>query len=292
VGRDWGRIQGSVQRRINAAILQQTFRRFGDCNLGFLRVCKLINFEAAEIFYGENKFRFSGTNGHMAAYAFVTKIGPRNLNLIKALSIAAPLTSNDRGIYGENWNPSGWMRVHEIYDRMPFSFPRDSPRNRWRYPRIDFAAAWCMLVWKLTTADRLEDLNIVLPNHPNEYNHYYGVEKRGMIWSAFDDLIAAKPFLEMHATLVMDTASDPTEPEDSHLGIIGMLKELGVCRVHLAVFGSDDEGGVNGLWMTVPQPYVDKRGRFTLDQDLDHSVEVVDVLPDIARMFEDRWAKD
>jgi hypothetical protein len=44
--------------------------------------------------------------------------------------------------------------------------------------------------------------------------------------------------------------------------------------------------------MTVPQPYVDKRGRFTLDQDLDHSVEVVDVLPDIARMFEDRWAKD
>ncbi|KAF2822603.1 hypothetical protein CC86DRAFT_410199 [Ophiobolus disseminans] len=62
-------------RRVNAAILWRTFRRGGDVNLGFLCTCKLVNFEATEIFYGENKFRFSGNNGLMTAYAYITKIG-------------------------------------------------------------------------------------------------------------------------------------------------------------------------------------------------------------------------
>lgn len=138
--------------RVNGAILRRAFKPGGDSNLGFLRLNKLINFEAAEIFYGENKFRFPGTNGHMVAFAFVTKISKHSLDLIKNISIAAPFPNSNRGMYGENWNPSSWSRVHEIYNRMAFPYPWTTRCDRKRYPRPDFEHAWSMLAWKLTTA--------------------------------------------------------------------------------------------------------------------------------------------
>lgn len=277
------------RRRVNAAILRRKFRRGGDTNLGFLRVCKLVNFEASEIFYGKNKFRFSGTNGCMAAYAYVTKIGSRNLDFVKNVSVAAPFTSSDRGWYGENWNPSGWMRVHEVYDRMAFPFPARTPEQRWRYPRLNFKDAWCMLAWKLTTAQSLDAINIVIAD-PSEYNDYCGIKPHEQAWSAFEDLTTAKPFLEFHVTIVKEAGSDPTLLKGSYKYIIAMLKNLAVCRVHLAEFGHDEEGP-DGRWKLAPQPYVDKRGCFTMDQDSDRSVEVVDILPDMERLFEGKWPK-
>jgi hypothetical protein len=143
-------LENHRQTRIKGAILRQAFWRDSDSKLSFLRVSKMINFEAADIFYGENKFRLSDTNGHMVAFAFVTKIGKHNLDLIKTISIAAPFRSSRRGKYGENWNPSSWIRIHEIYDRMPFPYQRTPWRNLKRYARLDFHDAWSMLAWKIS----------------------------------------------------------------------------------------------------------------------------------------------
>ena len=43
-------------------------------HLQLLRTCKVVNSEAAEIFYGKNEFRFSGINGCVIASAFVFTI--------------------------------------------------------------------------------------------------------------------------------------------------------------------------------------------------------------------------
>lgn len=52
------------QRRhlVNATVLREPFLRGGDVKLEFLCTCKQISFEASEIFYGDNDFRFSGTD--------------------------------------------------------------------------------------------------------------------------------------------------------------------------------------------------------------------------------------
>jgi hypothetical protein len=75
--------------------------------------------EAAELFYEKNELRFSGINGHMAAWAFVSKIGRQNLNFIKSITLSMPFWSVNCGMYGENWNPYCGRRIHELYDRMP-----------------------------------------------------------------------------------------------------------------------------------------------------------------------------
>ncbi|KAF2029503.1 hypothetical protein EK21DRAFT_112876 [Setomelanomma holmii] len=75
-------------------------------NLRLLRTCKRVNAEATGTFYGGNDFRFSGLNGHMVAYAWLTKIGPRNRCLLTSLTVAMPFRSDDRSIYGWNWNPN------------------------------------------------------------------------------------------------------------------------------------------------------------------------------------------
>ncbi|KAF2822604.1 hypothetical protein CC86DRAFT_410200 [Ophiobolus disseminans] len=173
---------------------------------------------------------------------------------------------------------------------MAFPFPNSTPRDRWRYSRLHFDDAWCTLAGRLTTADYLEVLNIIVPVPPDESNYFCGVQKRGKTWSAFDDLTVTKPFLEMHITVLIDSARGLKNLPNTHCDIVAMLKELAVCRVHLAKFGADEEGS-NGRWKLVKQPFVDKRGRFTLLKDMDRSVEVIDVLLDMERLFAGKWAK-
>ncbi|KAF2029466.1 hypothetical protein EK21DRAFT_112840 [Setomelanomma holmii] len=73
------------------------------CNLGLLRTGKLINAKAAEILYGQNEFRFSGKNRLMAAFAYVTKIGPGNLDYMTSLTVGMPFrSSNERHVWRES----------------------------------------------------------------------------------------------------------------------------------------------------------------------------------------------
>jgi hypothetical protein len=213
----------------------------------------------------------------MAAYAYANKIGPRNLDCINNITVAVPFRSNDRGMYGENWNPRSWMRNHENYHRVPFPYPWKTKYQRWCYVRLDYEDAWSKLCWMLTTAFLLETITFVLPMDPKEY---YDSWSSGRILSALDDLVAAKPFLEMHVVRMLDASWDPFRKEEAHQKVLDMLMQIGgVVRVKLAAFDKD------GKWRLAPQPYVDKQGAFVQDDELDASTHVVDVLPDMGRMF-------
>jgi hypothetical protein len=130
------------RRRENRTILRRRFGKNEESNLGLLRTCKQVNTEAAELFYGKNEFRFSGINGHMAAWAFVSKIGRHNLNFIKSITLSMPFWSVSRGMYGENWNPDNGRRIHELYNRRPFPCPATEKRDMHRYPRLNFENSW------------------------------------------------------------------------------------------------------------------------------------------------------
>ena len=66
---------------------------------------------------------------------------------------------------------------------------------------------------------------------------------------------------------------------DSHRTLLKFFMSLGTCRVRLAIFEP------KGNWKLAPQPYIDRHGMFVEDAALDASVQEVDVLPDIARLF-------
>jgi hypothetical protein len=232
-------------RRQTKGALKRTFWHRRAVNLGLLRTCKQINTEAAEVFYGDNEFRFSGTNGHMVAYAYLKKIGPRNLDFFRSITIAVPVPSNNRGMYGENWNPETWMRINEVYDRAPFPYPRDTARNRWFYARLDYIDSWCALAWMLTTAHRLQTLHIVIPQPYEQPIYFHGRGTIGRVWSAFDDLVAAKPELEFHVTRIIEQDHEGT---DTSLAITNILRSIGVCRVHLATFDQERRG----RWSMMP----------------------------------------
>jgi len=53
--------QTFCQRHHDEKFYRRLFNR-NNINLGFLRACKQVSREAAEVFYGQNEFRFSGTN--------------------------------------------------------------------------------------------------------------------------------------------------------------------------------------------------------------------------------------
>lgn len=64
-------------------------------SLYLLRVSKLVNEEASEIFYGHNQFRFSGVNAWMVLDAFMHTIGPRHCDLIRHLIVHVPFPGED-----------------------------------------------------------------------------------------------------------------------------------------------------------------------------------------------------
>lgn len=65
-------------------------------SLGLVGLHKQYGSEAAQVFYGQNEFRFSGVNGVMIACDFIHKIGIRNWNWAQHLTIGMPLTSEPR----------------------------------------------------------------------------------------------------------------------------------------------------------------------------------------------------
>lgn len=124
--------------RRNAVILKRKLCTKRAHNLGLLRTCNQINAEVAVVFYGQNEFRFSGVNGNIATYAFITKIGRRNLKLLKSITMAMPLWIPERGHYDENWNPTTWRLIDEVYDRMPSPYIWTKGWCRRRFPRLGF----------------------------------------------------------------------------------------------------------------------------------------------------------
>jgi hypothetical protein len=84
-------------RRPNRKELRNSLRT-RELNLALLRTSKLVNEEAAEIFYGLNEFRFSGCHSHVVAAAFAYTIGPRHLQWLTNLTIGIPFRARLRSV--------------------------------------------------------------------------------------------------------------------------------------------------------------------------------------------------
>lgn len=253
-------------------------------NLRLLRTCKQILFEASPFFYRRNDFRFSGLNGHMVAYAWILKIGPRNWPYIESMTIGMPLRSYQRGCLGRNWNPSIWTWVHKIYDDMPFAFPAST--KRFKCQRLHYETSWNALARKLVHLPRLKALTLVLPEDCTyTENHQYEALKRQLNQNAlrgFKDILAAKPFFELHIVRMLDLDSDPTKILNDHAFVIKTLRSLAVCRVQFASFD------IGGDWRLVPnKPFVDRRGCVVTQAHLDAVEDVMEILPDVGRIFGD-----
>ncbi|KAI4688264.1 uncharacterized protein J4E84_005195 [Alternaria hordeiaustralica] len=280
-----GDMDTEYYRRVrNRSRLRKMFGRRGPRNLGLLRTCKQVCAEATEVFYGNNEFRFSGLNGHMVAYAFATKIGSRNLGFMKSMTMAIPCRSGDRGCMASHWNPHTWLRTHEVYDLMPFSYPWTKGKLRKRFPRLDFEDSWRSLAWMLAGAYRLNKIKFVLPHYIR-----FRLEARGLqrhmrccdrqLFSAMDDIVAAKPFLQVAIVRMFKDPNEDASCDSSQRCLIKELKSIVFCNVRLARFCK------NQNWELDPQPYVDRDGGFVEDQALDASENPLDMLPDIERLF-------
>ncbi|KAL1644991.1 hypothetical protein SLS58_004062 [Diplodia intermedia] len=75
--------------------------------LGVMRLNKQINREAAEVFYGENEFRFSAFNSFTPARAFLATIGTLNTRFLRKLTLFVPFLK--RGCYRDPQRNSIFM---------------------------------------------------------------------------------------------------------------------------------------------------------------------------------------
>lgn len=68
--------------------------------LKLLRVSKLVNKDAASIFYGENEFRFTNTRGFIMLQCFLDTIGKANAARLRRITVHAPLHGEYRDVDG------------------------------------------------------------------------------------------------------------------------------------------------------------------------------------------------
>lgn len=248
-------------------------------NLQLLRICWQIYFEIAQVFYSRNEFRFSGVNGHMLAYAWMTKIGRRNWGHIRSLTIGMPCRFPALQTY-----PDSGCQKHRLYDWMPFDIPREEKRYYFR--RHDYQTSWKLFVKKLADFQQIESLKLVLPDfeascwRPRDDENFHALEK---MMVGFRKLIAAKPFLELNIIRMIADYRCPEEIQCWHSCLIRSLRSLAVCRMDFAYSHNV------GFWQLEPRTgRWNKHGCLTLDDDY-IGEEFLDVLPDVHRVFEKIW---
>jgi hypothetical protein len=147
-----------------------------------------------------------------------------------------------------------------------------------RYPRLNFENSWRALSKKLGTDRRLVNLVLVLPELGTYGYDGWAVDQKKLL-GGISRIVLKKPSLEVHVVRMFDPAHDVTFLDAGDRRITKALKSMGTCRVQLAGFVKDDN------WTLEPRFYVDKHGRFVVSKDLDTSVELVDILPDVKSLF-------
>jgi len=128
-------------------------------NVGLLRTCKLINYEARDIFYGCNEWRFSGLNGWMVANAFLYTIGANNIKSIKNLTLPMPVVYTFGAMHtlilrGAIVPAMGTRAILRLAKQMPFDLP-----DCWMYGSSFYDVCAALGVH----CANLQTLNLVLP---------------------------------------------------------------------------------------------------------------------------------
>jgi len=168
-----------VQRRRDATqYVRLTTGPRAEFPLQLLRVCKQLNEEAAEIFYGENIFRFIGRGGWVVALAFMNKIGRQHWRFLKHLVLPVPIPTQGKAFDCTAWQYHVYRPAHhdaleellsinqkeywiELLQEIGLRVPRQLPGNLGafvRYPWLSFKIV-CDL---LAQAQRLRNLDLVI----------------------------------------------------------------------------------------------------------------------------------
>jgi hypothetical protein len=190
-----------------------------------LRCCKQLNEEGAEIFYGENHFRFSGSNGWVVAAGWFHKIGLRHTKWLTRLTLPVPFLHGVSGQYvswnnaqvGEmSWRQWGiWSSV--IGWRLNFNFP---------YRFKDFrdigiqAMATHDVFLILMKAGRLRELNLVLPDWFDFRLHMYDddmTQERFWAWMVELKMSLGSQFRYGIVRMVEDDAVAVEQYTEGHL---------------------------------------------------------------------------
>ncbi|KAF2729312.1 hypothetical protein EJ04DRAFT_556187 [Polyplosphaeria fusca] len=225
-------------------------------NLGLFRVCKQLNLEAAPIFYGENEFRFSGINGHIVAHSMFFTIRQRNFQWLKSITIAMPFFSNNEGCFASNWNAVTPRRIEDVLHASPYRSQRLETRRRYNSYDVSFYR----LVRYMKQATSLETMNLVLPDS------FAIITYQLNIWTVFQELVLAKPFLDVVIVRMQHPDSNRLYERDRQRRLIKKLKAMcGICHVKQALYA--------------------KNGQWTLESDVVDD-DLTDILPDIGRLFQ------
>lgn len=96
-----------------------------------LRVCKKIHNEIADLFYGQQSFRFTNTNGFSALAVWLHTIRPRNLEYLQHITVQLPVMHalDDCALSITKWN-----HLETVLERRGMRIPH------WRYHRKHFPA--------------------------------------------------------------------------------------------------------------------------------------------------------
>jgi hypothetical protein len=126
-------------------------------NVGLLRTCKLINYEARHVFYGCNEWKCSGLNGWMVANAFLYTIGRENIKCIRSITLPMPFKfhlAKPFPIHGAPMPAVSSKAVLRLAKQIPFEIPAG-----WEY-----VPSFYEVCAALSTHCRdLRALNLVLP---------------------------------------------------------------------------------------------------------------------------------
>ncbi|KAF2014008.1 hypothetical protein BU24DRAFT_250716 [Aaosphaeria arxii CBS 175.79] len=188
----------------------------GDLNLKFLRVNRLINAEASQVFFGENEFRFSAINGQMAANIWMRRIYQRHYRWLKSITIAVPFYSDS---FRSPYNATSIRTRDDMYDVMMFRSSRcpkschSSPKQVFTDREFKYTEAFVSLTAELMRATNLRTITLVIPHdyrykqtdrHEDGYFDSETHDGQRQIWRDLQKLFLANPNLSLKMVCLRD----------------------------------------------------------------------------------------
>ncbi|KAE9376320.1 hypothetical protein N431DRAFT_294106, partial [Stipitochalara longipes BDJ] len=122
---------------------------------GLIATCRQIYFEAGNMFWSKNTFRFSGNTYWFGARRFLGTIGPRALAQLKTLELFAPLLD-----FNSREHPWPWKITH----RRRGSYRHAAYYPAWAEYKTDLRNNVEHVHWLLESAKTSLDLKLVVPD--------------------------------------------------------------------------------------------------------------------------------
>lgn len=192
-------------------------------------LCKLIRSEAAQVFYGENEFRFAKQLRHLSLTAWARNIGDFNAGWLQTVTICTPFIGKKIKYHFA----IRWLNCTCEYHLEHYGWTKSLPRKS----QFQFHEKFNALVGFLMEAPSLQRLNLVLPwdwqysARLDKIRAEYGPGSMANepIWTALEKLLCAKRSLVVTVIRLWYDESDLWENELNHERHIKKLRQrLGI----------------------------------------------------------------